>query len=81
MSERNDLAADEMTEEVETLTPTFTNYFGATEDILDKYCHCALCGSNLHFTHVTDFHQNLTREIARCPECGVKASQSLFSLQ
>ena len=77
MEERNDLPADEVTEETDTLP----HFLGTAQDYLERYSHCPLCGSNLHFTHVTDFVRNLTLETARCPECGVRARKAMYSLQ
>jgi DNA-directed RNA polymerase subunit RPC12/RpoP len=56
-------------------------FYGTAKDVVARYTHCALCGANLHFTHVTDFSRNLTQETARCPECGVKARQAMHRLQ
>ena len=55
--------------------------YGTAKDVVARYTHCALCGANLHFTHVTDFSRNLTQETARCPECGIKARQAMHRLQ
>lgn len=55
--------------------------FGTSEEIVERYTHCHLCGSNLHFTHVTDFSRNLTHEQAKCLECGVKTQQITHRLQ
>jgi hypothetical protein len=56
-------------------------FFGAAGDVVAKYSHCALCGANLHFSHVTDFSRNLTQETAKCPECAVTARRMLHRLQ
>lgn len=66
-----------------TLTPKdpFDMSFGSTEQVVARYSHCALCGANLHFNHITDFVKNMTQEIARCPECGIKAREVLHKLQ
>jgi ribosomal protein S14 len=61
----------------ETLHPAF----GAAKDVMQKYNHCVVCGSHLHFTYVTDFARNLTQESARCPECGVNARRVMHKLQ
>jgi hypothetical protein len=50
-------------------------------DLVERYCHCALCGSNLHFVHMTDFSKNLTHEVAKCPECRVQARSVTHRLQ
>ena len=60
---------------------SFAQFLGTAGEILQRYTHCALCGANLHFSHVTDFSRNLTQESARCPECGIKARQVLHKLQ
>ncbi|MCM2324657.1 MAG: hypothetical protein NDJ90_15465 [Oligoflexia bacterium] len=65
----------------EAKTAGFSDFFGPAKDVLAKYTHCALCGANLHFTHVTDFARNLTQETARCPECGVKSREVMHRLQ
>lgn len=54
---------------------------GTPREILSRYSHCAVCGGNLHFTHLTDFSRNLTQEIAKCPECGIRARNVLHRLQ
>lgn len=59
----------------------FDMSFGSAQEVMDRYTHCVLCGANLHFNHVTDFAKNLTQEIARCPECGIKAREVLHKLQ
>ena len=76
MDERNDLPADEMqTEEA------LSQFFGTAKDVVARYTHCALCGANLHFSHITDFSRNLTQETARCPECGLKVRRVVHKLQ
>lgn len=55
--------------------------FGTANEVMARYTHCALCGANLHFNHITDFAKNLTQEIAKCPECGIKAREVLHKLQ
>ena len=58
-----------------------SQHFGSVKDIVSRYTHCTICGANLHFTHMTDFSRNLTQEIAKCPECGVKARNVMHRLQ
>jgi hypothetical protein len=78
----NDLALDEAIDTVEgTQAATTPTLFGESEEVVARYTHCALCGSNLHFTHFTDFARNLTQETARCPECGVRVRQVMHKLQ
>lgn len=78
MNERNDYTAEETTTTQEI---GLSEFFGTAKDVLARYTHCALCGANLHFTHVTDFSRNLTQETARCPECNVKTRQITHKLQ
>lgn len=61
--------------------PAVSRFYGNARKLMEHYNHCQLCGSNLHFTHVTDFNRNITMETARCPECGVKARQVQHKLQ
>lgn len=68
-------------EESMTAEDALSHYIGTAGDVVAKYTHCAICGANLHFSHVTDFRRNLTQETARCPECGIKARQVLHKLQ
>jgi DNA-directed RNA polymerase subunit RPC12/RpoP len=74
--ESNDTQAEQTTQQ-----DSMPQFFGDVKDVVARYTHCALCGSNLHFNHITDFTKNMTQEIARCPECGVKARQVMHKLQ
>jgi DNA-directed RNA polymerase subunit RPC12/RpoP len=78
MDERNDLPSEETCEET---TDALSQFFGTAREAVDRYTHCALCGANLHFTHITDFSKNLTQETARCPECGVRVRRLVHRLQ
>ena len=62
-------------------TLSMSSMFGSASEVVEQYCHCVLCGSNLHFSHMTDFSRNLTQETAKCPECGVKVRNVLHRLQ
>ena len=86
MDDRNESQMDKMQDEnqainendpIEAVNP----FFGSAQAMVERYTHCTLCGANLHFTHLTDFQRNLTQEIAKCPECGVKNRQILHKLQ
>lgn len=77
MEDQNEIGGEEMAEEAET-APLFLY---TSQEFLKKYSHCAICGSNLHFTHMTDFLKNLTQETARCPECGLQARRATHRLQ
>ncbi|MBI3535233.1 MAG: hypothetical protein HY072_07085 [Deltaproteobacteria bacterium] len=79
MDEKNDILAEDL--ENEPQLDTAHHYFGNTDEVLARYAHCALCGSNLHFSYITDFTHNLTHEMAQCPECGTKVRKLIHKLQ
>jgi hypothetical protein len=70
-------ASSDASEVARALNP----FFGTARQVVHRYTHCVVCGSNLHFTQVTDFSRNLTSETVRCPECGLKARKVLHRLQ
>jgi DNA-directed RNA polymerase subunit RPC12/RpoP len=78
MHERKDLQKNQFGEELDA--PSSLS-FGTAKDVVSRYTHCAICGANLHFTHVTDFALNLTQETAKCPECSIRVRQVLHKLQ
>ena len=78
---RNDVPADDPTEEPVEETDTLTPFMLSTQEFLNRYTHCVICGANLHFMHITDFARNLTQETAKCPECGVRARKGVHQLQ
>lgn len=55
--------------------------YGSPREVVTRYTSCALCGSKLHFSHITDFANNLTQETARCPECGIRIRRVMHKLQ
>lgn len=73
----DDQKSADATEESQEMSP----YFDSPQDAVARYAHCPICGSNLHFSHVTDFIRNLTLESARCPECGLKGRKITHKLQ
>ncbi len=83
MSDRIDeeLLNESETRELATEQESGSGYYGKPREVIARYNHCAICGSNLHFTHSTDFSRNLTQETAKCPECGVKVRSVLHRLQ
>lgn len=68
-------------DEATAVDEALSNFFGPAQDVVARYSHCALCGANLHFIHVTDFAKNLTQETAKCPECNIKIRQLTHRLQ
>ena len=78
-NERNDLPSSE--NESNEASDALSQFYGTAKEVVQRYTHCALCGANLHFTHVTDFSRNITQETARCPECGVKVRRLVHRLQ
>ena len=81
MDEVNDLTTAETETDTEAEAAEVSSFFGSTTDLVDRYSHCALCGSNLHFTHITDFTKDLTFETARCPECEIQVRKVMHRLQ
>ena len=63
------------------INESLAQFLGTTQEVVDRYTHCILCGANLHFTHQTDFSRNVTQETAKCPECGVKVHSMMHRLQ
>lgn len=78
---QNSVSAEEDTEDTQEFQDGLPQFFGTVKDIVARYTRCGICGAHLHFSHVTNFAQNLTQEMARCPECGTKARQMLHRLQ
>lgn len=85
MSKDADLNLLDETSETQVLdgasTASISSGVGTTEQVVQKYSHCGLCGGRLHFNYVTDFSRNTTHEKASCPECGLEARQALHRLQ
>lgn len=46
------------------------------EQFLDDYHHCCLCGSELVFTHNTNFIALDVKEEAFCPSCNIRTKQN-----
>ncbi len=76
-----EITTDETTTTPQESRDLLSRTFGSVEAMVNRYNHCAICGSHLHFTHVTDFARNLTQETARCPECGIRTRQVSHRLQ
>jgi hypothetical protein len=51
------------------------------ERFLDEYNQCPLCGTDLLFTHVTNFVENVAHEEAHCEACKVRTKNAQHSLQ
>jgi len=87
MDDRNELpegthdGTQDASDEATTASEAMAKFFGSVAQVVEKYTHCMICGSHLHFTHMTDFSRNLTQESAKCPECGVSARRVLHKLQ
>ncbi len=81
MDDQSDLSNELLSEDAVEEMEAFSQFFGTPGEVMARYSHCALCGANLHFTHMTDFSKNLTQETARCPECGVRVRKLMHRLQ
>ena len=51
-----------------------------TQFLLD-YTTCCLCGTDLEFTHVTNFVHHEVVEEAYCPSCSIRTKQESHRLQ
>ncbi len=51
------------------------------ERYLDDYHHCPLCGTQLDFTHVTNFVHNTVKEEAFCAPCNIRIKTDDHRLQ
>lgn len=52
-----------------------------TQEFLDNYQNCVLCGSELIFTHNTHFIQLSVEEEAHCSHCNVRNRKQSHRLQ
>lgn len=50
------------------------------KEIIEKECHCSICGSKLEFTHFIDYGMQQVKESAICKECGVRYQIRSFDL-
>ena len=53
----------------------------AAEAFKEDYNTCSLCGTELVFTHVTNFLYGQVDEEAECPSCQVRMKKQCHSLQ
>lgn len=51
------------------------------EQFLDDYHHCPLCGTELIYTHVTDFAYLKVNEEAHCEACNIRTKKDEHILQ
>lgn len=49
--------------------------------IIAEYNTCVLCGSDLEFTHITQFIRQEVTEEARCPSCNIRHKKEMHRLQ
>jgi hypothetical protein len=55
--------------------------FNHIERILLEHNTCCLCGSELNFSHKTDFMTLQVQEQAHCPSCRVRTRSQTYTLQ
>ena len=48
----------------------FEEYYGDAGQVKRIIDECKICGSQLVFTHLSDYSNMIIQESARCPECG-----------
>ena len=80
-SEQEDHGVDLPSAELIDARDAMAQISGNAEEVVERYSHCPVCGSRLHFTHLTDFSRNLTQETANCPECTIKVRRVMHRLQ
>lgn len=52
-----------------------------TAQFLTDYHQCCLCGTELQYTHVTNFIREEVKEEAHCPSCQVRTKEQQHRLQ
>lgn len=52
-----------------------------TEEVVEAYNKCCLCGSDLEFSYATDYMSLKVTEQATCKGCGVRNRTHDFILQ
>ena len=72
-----DLDAMTSQEKVTTNITTANN----SNELLDEYNNCILCGTELLFVHVTDFGDEVVFEESSCPNCNIKSKKKAHRLQ
>ena len=68
-------------EDLHESSPKKSRYYGTPKDVVDAYTRCNSCGSRLHFSHLTDFANNMTQESVRCLECEADQRVTIYQLQ
>lgn len=48
----------------------FEEYYGDIKQVKKIISKCAICGSKLVLSHLSDYKNLIVQESARCPECG-----------
>ena len=51
------------------------------EQYLEEYNNCILCGSELEYSHDTDFIYQVVEEKAHCPHCKIESKNQSHKLQ
>ncbi|MCB0392093.1 MAG: hypothetical protein KDD58_12430 [Bdellovibrionales bacterium] len=51
------------------------------EQYLEEYFQCILCGTELVYTHDTDFIYQTVEEKAHCPHCKIESKNHSHKLQ
>ncbi len=51
------------------------------QSMIEYFNHCSLCGSELEFTHVTQFQYGEVHMEGFCPCCEIKLKDEVHSLQ
>lgn len=68
-------------EELMNLTLADLSKIDFKEQFLENYQSCCLCGTELYFTHVTNFVQFDVQEESWCPSCNIRQQKNAHTLQ
>lgn len=52
----------------------------AREQFMDEYAHCPLCGTEMVYTHVTNFIAESVKEEAFCTACNIRTKSNSHGL-
>ena len=68
-------------EEPQVIAEIHVNQISHREQFVLEYTTCCLCGTELEFTHVTNFSHQEVIEEAYCPSCNIRAKKESHGLQ
>lgn len=72
---------EQITEESKVIAEINFEAIDPREQFLMEYNNCPLCGTELYYTHNTDFIYLDVKEEAHCPHCNIKTKTDSHRLQ